>query len=221
MAGRSVRSCLLARVLSITLLNSLALGLIVAGQARALAASDETFSIPANLHVSPDLQPRFNAMLAASPTFRSQCRRLADQTDLYVRLVIDMRLVDGPIRAQSVIRHVRSGAVVAFVSIGASPDPAEWLAHEFEHVIEQLEGVKLHALAAMNQNVWRTSRDTFETDRAIRAGRAVLDEVRSAERLAAGLAAAERSPAAVVRLSSRDGTRDQQPTIPLKRRSRH
>jgi hypothetical protein len=70
------------------------------------------------------------------------------------------------------------GAVVAFVSIGASPDPAEWLAHEIEHVIEQLEGVKLHALAAMNQNVWRTSRDTFETDRAIRAGRAVLDEVR-------------------------------------------
>jgi hypothetical protein len=178
MAGGSVRPCLLARVLSITLLNSLSLGLIVAGQARALAASDETLSIPANLHVSPDLQGRFNVMLAASPTFRSQCQRLAEQTDLYVRLVIDMRLVDGPIRARSLIRHVRSGAVVAFVSIGASPDPAEWLAHEIEHVIEQLEGVRLHALAAMNQNVWRTSRDTFETDRAIRAGRAVLDEVR-------------------------------------------
>ena len=151
MAGRIVRSSLLARVLSIALLNILSLGLIAAGQARVLAASDETFSIPANLHMSRDLQPRFNVMLAASPTFRSQCQRLAGQTALYVRLVVDPRLTDGPIRARSVINRLRSGAVVAFVSIGASPDPAEWLAHEIEHVIEQLEGVKLHALAAMNQ----------------------------------------------------------------------
>jgi hypothetical protein len=192
MAGRIVRSSVLARVLSIALLDILSLGLI-AGQARVLAASDETFSIPANLHMSRDLQPRFNATLAASPTFRSQCQRLAEQTDLYVRLIVDPRLTDGPIRARSVISRLRSGAVVAFVSIGASPDPAEWLAHEIEHVIEQLEGVKLQALAAMSQHVWRTSRDTFETDRAIRAGRAVLDEVRSAERLAAGLATAELS----------------------------
>jgi hypothetical protein len=221
MAGRIVRSSLLTRVLSLTLLNILSLGLIAGGQAQILVASDEPFSIPANLHVSPDLQPRFNVMLAASATFRSQCQRLADQTDLYVRLIVDLRLTDGPIRARSVISRLRSGAVVAFVSIGASPDPAEWLAHEIEHVIEQLEGVKLHALAAMNQNVWRTSRDTFETDRAIRAGRAVLDEVRGAERLAAGLAAAELSPAAVMSLSSRDDTRDQLPPIPLKRRGRH
>jgi hypothetical protein len=220
MAGRIVRSSVLARVLSIALPNILSLGLIAAGQARVLAASDETFSIPANLHMSRDLQPRFNVMLAASPTFRSQCQRLADQTDLYVRLIVDPRLIDGQIRARSVISRLRSGAVVAFVSIGASPDPAEWLAHEIEHVIEQLEGVKLHALAAMNQNVWRTSRDTFETDRAIRAGRAVLDEVRSAERLAARLATAELSPAAVVSLSSRDGTRDQLPSIPPKRQGR-
>ena len=148
MAGRIVRSSVLARVLSIALPNILSLGLIAAGQARVLAASDETFSIPANLHMSRDLQPRFNVMLAASPTFRSQCQRLADQTDLYVRLIVDPRLTDGPIRARSVISRLRSGAVVAFVSIGASPDPAEWLAHEIEHVIEQLEGVKLHALAA-------------------------------------------------------------------------
>jgi hypothetical protein len=73
----------------------------------------------------------------------------------------------------------------------------------------------------LNQNVWRTSRDTFETDRAIRAGGAVLDEVRSAERLAAGLATAELSPAAVVRLLSRDGTNDLLPAIPLNRRGRH
>jgi hypothetical protein len=221
MAGRIVRSSVLVRVFSIALPNILSLGLIAAGQARVLAASDEMFSIPANLHMSRDLQPRFNVMLAASPTFRSQCQRLADQTDLYVRLIVDPRLSDGPIRARSVISRLRSGAVVAFVSIGASPDPAEWLAHEIEHVIEQLEGVKLHALAAMNQNVWRTSRDTFETDRAIRAGRAVLDEVRSAERLAARLATAELSPAAVVSLSSRDGTRDQRPSIPLRRQGRH
>src|SRR5262245_39940265 len=142
MAGRVVRSSLLARVLSITLLHILSLDLIAAGPARLTAASDETFSITTNIHVSPDLQPRFKAMLAASPTFRSQCQRLSDQTDLYVRLIVDPRLTDGSIRARSVISRLHSGAVVAFVSIGASPDPAEWLAHEIEHVIEQLEGVK-------------------------------------------------------------------------------
>jgi hypothetical protein len=221
MAGRIVRSSLLARVLSITLLTTLSLAPIAAGQARLMAASDETYSITTNLHVSPDLQPRFKAMLAASPTFRSQCQHLSDQTDLYVRLIVDSRLTDGSIRARSVISRLQSGAVVALISIGASPDPAEWLAHEIEHVIEQLEGVKLQALAARNENVWRTSGDMFETDRAIRAGRAVLDEVRSAERLAAGLAGAELSPATVVSLSSRDGVRDQRRPISLKRRGRH
>src|SRR4029453_8539469 len=103
MAGRIVCSSDLARVLSIALLNILSLGLIAAGQARVLAASDETFSIPANLHLSRDLQPRFNAMPAASPTFRSQCQRLAGQTDLYARLIVDPRLTDGPIRHRSAI----------------------------------------------------------------------------------------------------------------------
>src|SRR5262245_26400150 len=160
MAGYIVRSSFLTRILSLALLNILSLGLIAAGQARVLAASDETLSIPANLHVSPDLQPRFEELLTASATFRWQCQRLAGQAELYVRLIIDPQLADGPIRARSVISRLRSGAVVALVSIGTSPDPAEWLAHEIEHVIEQLEGVKLHVLAARNQNVWRTSRDT-------------------------------------------------------------
>jgi hypothetical protein len=218
MAGCVVRSSLLTRVLSFTFISILSLGLISGGQARVLAASDDTLSIPANLHVSPGLQARFKEMLTASATFRSQCQRLADQTELYVRLTIDPRLADGSIRARSVISRLQGGAVVAFVSIGASPDPAEWLAHEIEHVIEQLEGVKLQALAATNQNVWQTSRDTFETGRAIRAGRAVLGEVRSAERLAAALAAAELSTAAVVSTLSRDATRDQFPPVPMKRR---
>jgi hypothetical protein len=220
MAGRTVRSTLLRSLHSITLCNILSLGLIVAEPSRVLAASDETLSNPASLHVSPELQPRFNAMLAVSATFRSQCQRLADHTDLYVRLIVDAQLADQPFRARSVISRLHSGAVVAFVTIAATPDPTEWLAHEIEHVIEQLEGVKLHALAGRNDNVWRTSRDTFETERAIRAGRAVLAEVRSAERLAAGLAATGLSPTVVVSLSSHDGTRDQVSPVPLKRGGR-
>ncbi len=161
----------------------LSLGFVVA-HAR-IEASDALTATPDPIHVSPELQPTLALMLQTSATFRTQYERLAREPRLYVRVLIDPYLDQRPFRAQSVINRTHSGAIVAFVSIAPGYDPTEWLAHEFEHVIEQLEGVKLNVRAAAHNDVWRTEVNMFETGRAIDVGRAVVDEVRGALRLAA------------------------------------
>ena len=52
------------------------------------------------------------------------------------------------------------------------------LAHELEHVIEQIDGTKLHELAGKQRSgVTRFADGAFETVRAERAGRAAIREV--------------------------------------------
>jgi hypothetical protein len=153
---------------------------LVGAQAARIEASDDLMSIPDPIHVAPELQPTLALMLETSTTFRAQYERLFREPRLYVRVQVDPYLDNRPFRAQSVIHHTHSGAIVAFVTIAPGHNPTEWLAHEFEHVIEQLEGVKLKVRAATHNDVWRTEMNMFETGRAVDAGRAVLDEVRGA-----------------------------------------
>ena len=152
--------------------------LLVVALGSAIRADDTLMNIPENLHVAPELRPLTEALLERSSTFKSQCARIAAEPRLYVRATIDSRLEESTFRARSVIRRATDGAIVAFVYLPAFGDQIEWLAHEFEHVIEQLEGVRLGALATRQQGVWRSGRETFETARALAAGHAALDEAR-------------------------------------------
>ena len=68
------------------------------------------------------------------------------------------------------------GALAAEIEIRSVPDLTELLAHEFEHLIEQLDGVDLPALARQGE-ARRLSDGAFETDRAIAAGHQVAGEV--------------------------------------------
>jgi hypothetical protein len=53
----------------------------------------------------------------------------------------------------------------------------ELLGHEFEHAAEQVEGLNLKVLSAQrNSHVYRLNDGTYETDRAIEAGRRVARE---------------------------------------------
>ncbi len=52
----------------------------------------------------------------------------------------------------------------------------EFIAHELEHIVEQLDGVDLKAQAG-NGEVWRTGDGAFETRRAIDSGRRVAREM--------------------------------------------
>jgi hypothetical protein len=59
--------------------------------------------------------------------------------------------------------------------------PGRWLtelvAHEFEHLLEQIEGLNLRVLSrTRGSGVREIERELFETDRAIRAGRVVEAE---------------------------------------------
>jgi hypothetical protein len=56
------------------------------------------------------------------------------------------------------------------------PDAPRLIAHEMEHIIEQLDDVDLQAQAG-NGTVWKDRDGSFETQRAIEAGRQVEREV--------------------------------------------
>jgi len=138
---------------------------------------------PSPVYVVPRLQRLVDGLLVRSPTFRSQWERLAREPRLYVRIRFDSSIDDNLYRARSVIRHT-DDSIVAFVDIHPFGDPTEMLAHELEHVIEQLEGLNLARLAAARRGAWSTGHGVFETERAIRAGRRVLDEARARPLLA-------------------------------------
>ncbi|MEP7305188.1 MAG: hypothetical protein ABJA98_06695 [Acidobacteriota bacterium] len=137
--------------------------------------------LPANITAEADLLRQMAVMLRRSATFRQQCQRL-DVRELRVQIHTDPLLADRPIRARSIIRRSESGGFNALVAISAFGDPTEWLAHEFEHIIEQLDGVRVPQLAFTGAAAWRTGEGMFETERARRIGRLVRHEVYRADR---------------------------------------
>ena len=135
-----------------------------------------TRSMPSNIDAPDDLWHHMRLMLQRSATFRQQCRRL-DVPRLHVRIRPDAQLLDRPFRARSVIQRSESGRLTAWVAITPVGNPTQWLAHELEHIIEQLDGVRIPQLAlTSSRDAWRTGADMFETrsrdaDRPSRPGR--------------------------------------------------
>ena len=119
------------------------------------------------------------AMVRYSPTFRRQCSRIARTPDLRVEIVAS--LLAGAHPGSAATRIVRSGrGIDATVQLGPSGDPVLLIAHEFEHILEQLDGVDLPVMAtriATGVHLVPGS-GNFETERAIAAGRQVAGEVR-------------------------------------------
>jgi hypothetical protein len=139
-------------------------------------------ALPATISVPGDLQRHVDSMVALSATFRAQCRRLAQASSLRVVIRVDPTLADRSYRAQTWFARTPSGDIFARVRVSLRLNPVEWIAHEFEHVIEQLDGVDLPALAAGHNGAWRSTDKMFETMRAIDAGRAVAAEMQRARR---------------------------------------
>jgi hypothetical protein len=148
------------------------------------AAFGAVVHLPDTIQVADDLRRPVDTMLRKSPAFRSQCRQIALVRQLYARVRIDPWLIGKPYRARTTIHRLSSGVIVADIDITSLGDPTEWLAHELEHLIEQLDGLELADLARRRQGAWHSADEMFETDRAIRMGRTVLDEVRGGARAA-------------------------------------
>jgi hypothetical protein len=155
-----------------------------AGVARVLntgVLSQPTIALPPNLIVPPFLRSVVDSMIRTSPTFRRQCIRIANAPRTTVVLGWFQPQDTERVRARTVVSTTPEGARVAMVAIRPVDDPVELIAHELEHVLEQLDDVDLPALAAVPRSGVRRCdcvKETFETIRAARAGLAAAAEVR-------------------------------------------
>jgi hypothetical protein len=151
----------------------------------AVAAVFDIVDIPANLRVSPQYRPLLEVMLRRSPTFRRQCLRIAAEPAATVHLESWAWSVPPGARAITRMTRNASGSLDAIVIINPVDDMFELIAHELEHVIEQLEDIDLPSKATQpNTGVHAVIADGafFETMRAVRTGLKVAGEVRAAGR---------------------------------------
>ena len=135
--------------------------------------------LPPRFHVAESMRPRFGELLERSATFRAQCRRISDAE---VRVVFEVghalavRFAD----SRALPGHPRRGRPGAVRSRAGQPGrhAHELLPHELEHVIEQLEGLDLAAVAnKRNGTVWRVTGHDYETSRADQVAERVLARI--------------------------------------------
>jgi hypothetical protein len=133
---------------------------------------------PANLTVAAVFGPALDHMLRLSPTFRRQCRRLAAATNVIVVIQLEELQRRPSFYARTTFAHGNHDELIAADVFLQSPaNAAELIAHEIEHVLEQLDGVDLEAQLGSG-NVWKREDGAFETRRAIEVGRRVAREIK-------------------------------------------
>ena len=111
----------------------------------------------------------------ASPTFRRQCARLVEAR-VQLTIAFDYPRA-GSANAETEI--TRRAGVEAFIHLRSGDSRlAEYLAHEIEHILEQIDEVDLPLAVAERVHGANVNRaNTFETRRAIAVGRRVAREV--------------------------------------------
>lgn len=151
-----------------------------------LASCADGSLIPTNVTLKAEYLVSLTAEMARrSPTFRAQLSAMGAAPSLRARVWSVSRLDNTAALAKTTFGYSKTGLLVADIQI---PGPlvfarrdVEFIAHEVEHVIEQVEGMNLPALAAKRgSGVYRlemTGR-LFETSRAITAGQIVEREFR-------------------------------------------
>ena len=141
-------------------------------------------AIPRNVSVADTYEATLRTMLERSGTFRQQCRRIGRARGLVVRLRrgFPHERARNEAAYTTVIRRA-GGDLEATVLLGDG-DPVELIAHEFEHILEQLDDVDLAAMGSRPGTgvSLNTAMGRFETVRAIAAGRRVGVEVARARR---------------------------------------
>lgn len=141
--------------------------------------------VPPNILLAPAYQAVVEQMLRDSPTFRRQCARIGRSRELSVSVQgwLSQNHEDQP-QATTIFTRGPVGQLDALVRVSTSADPIEMIAHEFEHILEQLDDVDLPVMAARHGSGVHTVAGFggFETERAISAGRCVATEVKNGGR---------------------------------------
>ena len=148
----------------------------LARASRIAACDAATPALPDSIAVEDSLQPVVQSLLERSPKFRQQCRALAAAPRLRATVSVSFQSFIGATRARTSFRQGQWGALAAEIEIRSALELTELIAHEFEHLIEQLDGVDLKALAREGE-AHRLADGAFETDRAVAAGQQVAGEV--------------------------------------------
>jgi len=127
-------------------------------------------TLPDNIELPRDLERILARVYRSSPTFRAQCGRIAEAGALAVSVKLDTSI---PSSYQAFTMIYRRGhALRADVHLPpATMAMAELVGHEFEHILEQLDGLNLRMLSHVRgSGVRESSFDVYETIRAQRAG---------------------------------------------------
>jgi hypothetical protein len=134
--------------------------------------------LPVNLDVAEGLRPILQTMWQHSRTFRAQCARIERAPSLQVVLTRERGTHPSTSGARTQFtrsNHRFHAAVILSLDV-ASNSLIELIAHELEHVVEQLDGV--HLTGRAEKGISRNARDTFDTARASHIGQQVALEVR-------------------------------------------
>ena len=137
--------------------------------------------LPRSLRVDPHLRPVMVDMCRRAPTFRRQLARIAEEPGLVVTIAVwHTRSTDQTraiTRLDRALGRLRSAGVE--IRIDEGDLVVELIAHEFEHILEQIDDVDLNRWAGRSgvQRVGRSDRTgTIETARARYVGRKVAAE---------------------------------------------
>jgi hypothetical protein len=132
--------------------------------------------LPSSIVLEDGLDQIAHWMLQYSPRFREQCVVLASRLDVRATIRIAIPPPGSRMRARAIVRRDASGTFAADIEIRHPAAMPELLAHELEHVIEQIDGVDLQALAERGE-AQRVEGGAFETRRACLIGQQVAGEV--------------------------------------------
>lgn len=138
------------------------------------------YELPVNIHAGEGLRVPIGRLLARSRILRAQCEKIAAARQTQVTVTMSVAPLDVQARARSIARRYESGLLIVDIEIPpASPDFTELLAHELEHVTEFIDRVDFNASTGTRGGlaIERRSDGSFESERAVRAGRAAAAEV--------------------------------------------
>jgi hypothetical protein len=139
----------------------------------------QQLAVPENISVGPKYRSFLETMLARSASFRRQCSRIAYEDSLTIHVRMVTVPLAGGVRGITSISRSSAGRIVAYVTVPHGD--VEMIAHELEHIIEQLDEVDLAQKAHRSRSGVHTTagvRSVFETTRARHVGLRVVQEAR-------------------------------------------
>jgi len=173
------RSCRIAVLLGFALP-----GVVASAWAQEPVATLMCTSMPVNVQMPLPLQLALDQLLVQSSTLRRQCAAIA-AASTRAHLVIQVARPDmASCRARASFAWTSAGRLDVRIDVPFTRDFPELIAHELEHVVEQIEGLNLRRLSEQPASgVEGVATGTFETARARDAGRRAALEVQTQVRL--------------------------------------